>query len=203
LIADLKTTAVRVTIKNTYTIQIMRVKQENQTTDFLSSFCRYLKISGSEVHSTQVENPSSGFILSKKYLPSRNLAELPDDILAILFEYLLPADIIRCELVCRRFRSLIVEYSIYKVLLDSICKRKKINNYMALSCRAKEVKTQEERSQYYKYRLYHYTNKFKLRYKETNDTYIETYKVGRRKAELERLVEMGMKRFSLVTVRVV
>ena len=85
-------------------MEIMRDKQDSQTTDFLFNFHRNSKNIGSKVPS------------------------IPDDILAIPFKYLLPANIIRCKLVCRRFRSLIVEISIYKVLLDSICRRKRINH---------------------------------------------------------------------------
>ena len=130
----------------------MRDKQDSQTTDFLFNFHRNSKNIGSKVPS------------------------IPDDILAIPFKYLLPANIIRCKLVCRRFRSLIVEISIYKVLLDSICRRKRINNCMTLSQRVSENKSPKERSHYYKNRLYQYTNKFKSKFQDTTDAYIETYK---------------------------
>ena len=53
-------------------------------------------------------------------------------------------------------------------------------------------------SAYYKVRLYHYTNKFRMKVvDEEEDEYIQTYKVGRKKAELDRLVQRSMKRFSL------
>ena len=109
--------------------EIMRDKQDSQTTDFLLNFHRKSKNIGSEVPSIQDEKKRANkHSVKKKSQPSRNLADLPEDILAIPFKYLLPADIIRCKLVCRRFRSLIVGISIYKILLDSICRRKRINH---------------------------------------------------------------------------
>ena len=47
---------------------------------------------------------------------------------------------------------------------------------MALSQRVSENKSPKERSHYYKNRLYQYTNKFKLKFQDTTDAYIETYK---------------------------
>jgi len=133
----------------------------------------------------------------QKYQQTTHFTYLPDDTLAIIFKYLPPKDVISCELVCRQFRDIIIHYNIYKSMLDSICRRKRINNYMVLSDKARQGKTSQERSAYYKTRLYHYTNKFRLRLDVKEDAYIETYKVGRRKQELDRLVERSMKRFSL------
>jgi len=126
------------------------------------------------------------------------LLQFPDDILLMIFQYLPLEDLISCEQLCTRLRYLMVHYGVYKSRLDSICKRKKINNYMQLSERAKERKTRPEISSYYKVRLYHYTNKFRVKVvDEDEDEYIQTYKVGRKKAELDRLVQRSLKRFSL------
>jgi len=125
------------------------------------------------------------------------LLQMPDDILLLLTRFLSIEDIFRMEQVCRSLRDLIVDYGVYKVRLDSICRRKRINNYMALSERAREQRTLEEVSAYYKLRLYHYTHKSRVRVGEDEDEYIQTYKVGRKKAELDRLVQRSLRRFSL------
>ena len=161
--------------------------------------------------------------------PFSFLLQLPDDILLILLDYLPLEDLIRylisglqvfssgcrCEQVCLVLREVVQLYGVYKVRLDTICRRKRINNYMELSqrwqdwilifllfhpisSRARESRTGEEVSAYYKVRLYHYTNKFRVKVvDEEEDEYIQTYKVGRKKAELDRLVQRSMKRFSL------
>ena len=90
-----------------------------------------------------------------------------------------------------------MEYGVYKTILDRICKRKGINNYMVMPERLRRGKTEEEISAYYKSRLYNYTNKFRTRSKE-DDEYIQTYKVGKKKKELDKLVLKGMKRFSII-----
>ena len=65
----------------------------------------------------------------------------------------------RCEMVCSTLHNLIVSYGVYKRILDRICRRKRINNYMVMPEMVRRTKTEMEISQYYKIRLYHYTNK--------------------------------------------
>ena len=116
---------------------------------------------------------------------------------------------------CSRMRDLIVYYGVYKAMLDRICRRKRINNYMVLPETVRRNKSEEETSAYYKDRLYQYTNKygkhwdsggckmtvfrFSTRQRE-EDGYIQTYKVGRRKQELDKLVIKGLKKFSIIGV---
>lgn len=88
------------------------------------------------------------------------LIHLPDDILLLLLQYLPLSELISWEQVCTRLRDLMVQYGVYKTRLDLICRRKKINNYMELSDRARESRSGHEVSAYYKVRLYHYTNKW-------------------------------------------
>jgi len=125
------------------------------------------------------------------------LLHLPDDILLLLLRYLPLQDLIRTEQVCSRLREVVISYSTYKARLDAICRSKRINNYMALSERAREDRSVAEVSAYYKVRLYQYTHKWRLRLGDQQDEYIRTYKVGRRKAELDRYVEKTVRRFSL------
>ena len=60
---------------------------------------------------------------------------------------------------CSMLQGLIVHYGVYKAMLDRICRRKKINNYMVLPETLRSSRTEQETSAYYKSRLYHYTNK--------------------------------------------
>ena len=60
---------------------------------------------------------------------------------------------------CSMMRDLVVYYGVYKAMLDNICRRKKINNYMMLPETVRMTKTELETSAYYKGRLYQYTNK--------------------------------------------
>ena len=60
---------------------------------------------------------------------------------------------------CRRVRDLIVYYGVYKAMLDRICRRKRINNYMVMPDTVRRLKTEQEISAYYKRRLYQYTYK--------------------------------------------
>ena len=46
---------------------------------------------------------------------------------------------------------------------------------------------------------HNYTARFAVRLRE-EDGYIQTYKVGRKKMELDRLASRGMKQFSLIGV---
>ena len=62
-------------------------------------------------------------------------------------------------MVCSTLHNLIVSYGVYKRMLDRICRRKRINNYMLMPEMVRRTKTEVEISQYYKRRLYHYTNK--------------------------------------------
>jgi len=125
------------------------------------------------------------------------LLQMPDDILLFLTRFLSIEDLFRMEQVCKSLRDLIIDYGVFKIRLDSICRRKRINNYMALSESARQQRTMEEVSAYYKLRLYHYTHKSRARVAEDEDEYIQTYKVGRKKAELDRLVQRSLRRFSL------
>jgi len=93
--------------------------------------------------------------------------------------------------------NLIVSYGVYKRILDRICRRKRINNYMVMPEMVRRTKTEMEISQYYKIRLYHYTNKSFTRQK-LEDEYIKTYKVGKKKQDLDKLVTKGMKIFSII-----
>ena len=56
-------------------------------------------------------------------------------------------------------RELTIQYGVYKGMLDRICRRKKINNYMVLPETVRTRMTEQETSAYYKRRLYHYNNK--------------------------------------------
>ena len=81
--------------------------------------------------------------------PFSFLLQLPDDILLVLLGYLPLEDLIRylsrspqvfsssyrCEQVCLVLREVVQLYGVYKVRLDTICRRKRINNYMELSQR--------------------------------------------------------------------
>ena len=60
---------------------------------------------------------------------------------------------------CSVLRDVVVYYGVYKGMLDRICRRKRINNYMELPEKVRISKTELETSAYYKRRLYHYTNK--------------------------------------------
>lgn len=161
---------------------------------YLGLVTGYLKNRGSEESSEPVLLHAQ----QAECLPASLLLQLPDDILLLIIQYLPLEDMISWEQVCFRLRDLMVQYGVYKSRLDSICRRKRINNYMELCERAKETRTEEEVSAYYKVRLYHYTNKFRVRpVEKEEDTYIQTYKVGRKKAELDRLVQRSLKRFSL------
>ena len=62
-------------------------------------------------------------------------------------------------MICSRLRNLTIYYAVYKGMLDKICRRKRINNYMVLPETVRSSKTEQEISAYYKSRLYHYTNK--------------------------------------------
>ena len=57
-------------------------------------------------------------------------------------------------------RDLIVHYRVYKGMLDRICRRKKINNYMEMPETVRRTKDDDEESAYYKRRLYNYNNKY-------------------------------------------
>ena len=56
-------------------------------------------------------------------------------------------------------RNLIVHYGVYKAILDRICRRKRINNYMVLPETLRSSRSEQEINAYYKSRLYYYTNK--------------------------------------------
>ena len=58
-------------------------------------FLRYFKISGSDVSVLKTHREIIDIPTGRNSSKSRTLTQLPDDILAILFKYLLPADIIR------------------------------------------------------------------------------------------------------------
>jgi hypothetical protein len=60
---------------------------------------------------------------------------------------------------CSMLRDVIIYYGVYKSMLDRICKRKRINNYMVMPDMVRRVKTEQEISAYYKRRLYQYTYK--------------------------------------------
>lgn len=168
--------------------------QTPQSGSYLARVSGYLKPRAGE-ESTE---PRLLHMRSEASDPSSFLLQLPDDILLVLLDYLPLEDLLRCEQVCLVLREVVQLYGVYKVRLDTICRRKRINNYMELSQRARESRTGEEVSAYYKVRLYHYTNKFRVKVvDEEEDEYIQTYKVGRKKAELDRLVQRSMKRFSL------
>eukprot|EP00090_Calanus_glacialis_P045430 TRINITY_DN8425_c0_g1_i2.p1 TRINITY_DN8425_c0_g1~~TRINITY_DN8425_c0_g1_i2.p1 ORF type:complete len:103 (-),score=31.05 TRINITY_DN8425_c0_g1_i2:101-409(-) len=100
---------------------------------------------------------------------------------------------------CSMLRDVIIYYGVYKGMLDRICKRKRINNYMVMPDTVRRLKTEQEISAYYKRRLYQYTYKAFTRQQE-EDEYIQTYKVGKKKQDLDRLVLKGMKKFSIIGV---
>ena len=60
---------------------------------------------------------------------------------------------------CSMLRDCIVYYGVYRRMLDRMCWKKRINNYMLLPETLRRSKTELETSQYYKRRLYQYTNK--------------------------------------------
>ena len=60
---------------------------------------------------------------------------------------------------CSMLRDVIIYYGVYKSMLDRICKRKRINNYMVMPDMVRRLKTEQEISAYYKRRLYQYTYK--------------------------------------------
>jgi hypothetical protein len=74
------------------------------------------------------------------------LLALPDDSLLLVLRLLPLQDLVRsapslrtgeswvcrCEQVCSGLREVVVQYGLYKARLDSICRRKRINNYMVL-----------------------------------------------------------------------
>eukprot|EP00090_Calanus_glacialis_P045429 TRINITY_DN8425_c0_g1_i1.p1 TRINITY_DN8425_c0_g1~~TRINITY_DN8425_c0_g1_i1.p1 ORF type:complete len:103 (-),score=28.83 TRINITY_DN8425_c0_g1_i1:101-409(-) len=100
---------------------------------------------------------------------------------------------------CSMLRDVIIYYGVYKGMLDRICKRKRINNYMVMPDTVRRLKTEQEISAYYRRRLYQYTYKAITRQGE-EDEYIQTYKVGKKKQDLDRLVLKGMKKFSIIGV---
>merc|ERR1712215_290180 len=122
---------------------------------------------------------------------------LPEDILLLILQYLPPKDLISLEKTCSLIRGLIVQYNVYKTRLDKIFRFKRLNNYMALSEAACREKTAKDVSGYYKYRLYKYTYRLLLKPIEEEDDYIQTYKVGKKKQELDELVAKNIRRFSL------
>ena len=93
---------------------------------------------------------------------------------------------------CRFLRETIIQETIYKRKLDSICRAKGINNYMALSPLAREGKSLEEQSSYYKMRLYKYVNRNRLVHTTVEeDKYIETYRKSqedRKKKQIKKWV---------------
>eukprot|EP00092_Neocalanus_flemingeri_P078818 GFUD01098104.1.p1 GENE.GFUD01098104.1~~GFUD01098104.1.p1 ORF type:complete len:180 (+),score=58.14 GFUD01098104.1:156-695(+) len=161
--------------------------------------------------SWEVKMSGSG---SYRYLPDReeesqtsqtclsawsNILQLPGDVWLGILSSLQMQDIVRCEMSCTVLHDLIVHYGVYKGRLDMICRRKRINNYMVLPETVRSGKTEQEISAYYKSRLYHYTNKCWPRQVE-EDEYVQTYKVGKKKQELDNLVLKGMKKFSIIGV---
>ena len=60
---------------------------------------------------------------------------------------------------CSMLRDVIIYYGVYKSMLDRICKRKRINNYMVMPDMVRRLKTEQEISDYYRRRLYQYTYK--------------------------------------------
>ena len=60
---------------------------------------------------------------------------------------------------CSMLRDVIIYYGVYKGMLDRICKRKGINNYMVMPDTVRRLKTEQEISAYYRRRLYQYTYK--------------------------------------------
>ena len=103
-----------------------------------------------------------------------NILQLPDDILLSILSYLSILDVgryagysklfftdknARCEASCSMLRYLIVYYGVYKGILDKICRRKRINNYMVLPVVISRDMTVLETRAYYKRRLYQYTYK--------------------------------------------
>eukprot|EP00092_Neocalanus_flemingeri_P039226 GFUD01042703.1.p1 GENE.GFUD01042703.1~~GFUD01042703.1.p1 ORF type:complete len:181 (+),score=56.07 GFUD01042703.1:187-729(+) len=162
--------------------------------------------------SWEVKIRSSYLPSSYRYLPDReeeegqtclsaccNILHLPDDVWLGILSSLQILDIVRCEMSCTMLQDLIVYYGVYKARLDMICRRKRINNYMVLPETVRTGKTEQEISAYYKSRLYHYTNKCWPRQVE-EDEYVQTYKVGKKKQELDNLVLKGMKKFSIIGV---
>ena len=106
-------------------------------------------------------------------------------------------------------------YSVYKARLDRIFRLKRLNNYMLLSEAARQEKSGWEISGYYKTRLYKYTYRYqlyqitgiymflRLRLKpmeEERDAYIQTYKVGKKKQELDEFVAKNIRRYSLTGI---
>ena len=117
---------------------------------------------------TYLQRPESGCGEEESIL------HLPDDIWLSILSYLSIQDVVRyageyaasteyalhrCEASCSMLRGLIVYYGVYKSILDRICRRKRINNYMLLPVGLSRTRTELEISAYYKRRLYLYTNK--------------------------------------------
>eukprot|EP00092_Neocalanus_flemingeri_P030077 GFUD01032653.1.p1 GENE.GFUD01032653.1~~GFUD01032653.1.p1 ORF type:complete len:182 (+),score=51.26 GFUD01032653.1:185-730(+) len=129
------------------------------------------------------------------------ILDLPEDIILLFFQYLPPKDLISLESSSCLLRGLIIHYCVYKARLDKIFKLKRLNNYMLLSEAAYREKTGQEISGYYKTRLYQYTYRLRLKpIEEEDDDYIQTYKVGKKKQELDELVAKNLRRFSLTGI---
>jgi len=123
------------------------------------------------------------------------LLDLPEDIFLLIFRYLPPKDLVSLECSSAWLRGLIVYYSVYKTRLDLILIKKRLNNYMVLSEAACKDKSMEDISGYYKTRLCHYIHRVRLKpIEEERDDYIITYKVGKKKQELDDLVARNIQR---------
>eukprot|EP00092_Neocalanus_flemingeri_P040593 GFUD01044199.1.p1 GENE.GFUD01044199.1~~GFUD01044199.1.p1 ORF type:complete len:181 (+),score=42.76 GFUD01044199.1:123-665(+) len=146
------------------------------------------------VHSDYMDNKSDSN-------EQETILDLPEDIILLFFQYLPPKDLISLESSSSLLRGLIIHYCVYKARLDKIFKLKRLNNYMLLSEAAYREKTGQEISGYYKTRLYQYTYRLRLKpIEEEDDDYIQTYKVGKKKQELDELVAKNLRRFSLTGI---
>jgi len=109
-----------------------------------------------------------------------------------------PKDLISVEGSCSRLRSVVVHYNAYRHKLDRILRSKKLNNYMLLSERSAQKKSNQEVSQYYKYRLYKYVYRSRLKpIPPSDDDYLRTYKTKQKQEELDSLVAEQTRRLSL------
>jgi len=126
------------------------------------------------------------------------LTDLPDEILMTVLMLLSPRDLISVEGSCSRLRSVVVHYNAYRHKLDRILRSKKLNNYMLLSERSAQKKSNQEVSQYYKYRLYKYVYRSRLKpIPPSDDDYLRTYKTKQKQEELDSLVAEQTRRLSL------
>lgn len=84
------------------------------------------------------------------------LLNLPEEIIALILENLDIRQLIRCEIVCKSIKNIIIDFNVYQRILDQKCKKQNINNYMLLPPFWSDKMSRDECNEYYKKRLYHF-----------------------------------------------